>query len=102
MCTDEDFLFEWDDVKFEANIAKHGIDFTDAIAIFDGNKWETPSVKSDEERVKAVGYCEGILLSVIYTWRGRKRRIISARRAKRNERRKYHLHESQRGSPPEE
>ena len=100
MCTDEEF--EWDDIKCEANIAKHGIDFTDAAAIFDGGIWETPSFKSDEERVMAVGYCEGNLLTVIYTWRGRKRRIISARRAKRNEQRQYHLHEPQRGSPPEE
>lgn len=92
---------EWDDAKFEANIAKHGIDFTDAIGIFAGFILETRSVKSGEVRWKATGYCEGIPLTVIYTWRGRKRRIISARRAKRNERRKYHLHESQRGSSPE-
>ena len=93
--------FEWDDAKFEANIAKHGIDFTDAIGIFSGFILETRSVKSGEVRWKVTGYCDDVPLTVIYTWRGRKRRIISARRAKRNERRKYHLHESQRGSPPE-
>lgn len=99
MCTEDDF--EWDDVKFAANIAKHGIDFTDAIGIFSGFIRETQSVNSDEVRFKATGYCEGILLTVIYTWRGRRRRIISARRAKRNERKEYHLDESQRGPPPE-
>ncbi len=28
--------FEWNEEKAEANLAKHGIDFEDAIAIFEG------------------------------------------------------------------
>ncbi len=94
MWTDENF--EWDSEKCESNIDKHHIDFKNAI--FDGDIWETKSTRSDEERIKAVGYCRGSLITVIYTWRGRKRRIISARRAKQNERKNYRLNESQRGS----
>ena len=46
MCIEEEF--EWDDTKFETNIAKHGIDFIDAIGIFAGFILETRSVKSGE------------------------------------------------------
>jgi hypothetical protein len=35
------------------------------------------------------GEVEGIVIAVIYTLRGERRRIISARRAKRNERQAY-------------
>ena len=90
--TDEEFLFDWHTEKRRSNITKHGVDFTRAIEIFSGITVEKISVKSDEVRFKATGYCEGIPLTVIYTWRGRKRRIISARRAKRNERREYREH----------
>lgn len=34
MCIDDDF--EWDAEKRQANLAKHGIDFTGAIGIFAG------------------------------------------------------------------
>ena len=29
--------FEWDESKRLANVAKHGIDFSDAVQIFEGN-----------------------------------------------------------------
>jgi uncharacterized protein (DUF4415 family) len=38
--------FEWNEEKAEANLAKHGIDFEDAIAIFEG---ATLEVRSDRE-----------------------------------------------------
>ena len=99
VCTDEEMLFDWDVEKRRRNVAKHGLDFTRAIKIFSDITVERLSVKSDEVRFKATGYCEGIPLTVIYTWRGRKRRIISARRAKRNERREYREHVPERGNP---
>lgn len=92
VCTDEEFLFDWDAEKRRINVAKHGLDFTRAIKIFSGITVERLSVKSNEVRFRATGYCEGIPLTVIYTWRGNKRRIISARRAKRNERQEYREH----------
>ena len=99
MCIDDDF--EWDAEKRQANLAKHGIDFTGAIGIFAGTIVEKPSVKSDEVRWKATGYSRNEPITVIYTWRGRKRRIISARPAKRNERREYREHVPERGDPRE-
>ena len=44
----------------------------------------------DEERINIVGMCDGVLLHVTYTERGKKRRLISARRAVRSERDDYY------------
>ncbi len=63
-------LFEWDESKRQANLAKHHIDFRDAKRVFDG-------------------LMEDIEIVVVYVMRGKQRRIISARRAHRNERQEY-------------
>jgi len=34
-------LFEWDESKRHANLAKHYVDFQDAIRVFDGPVFET-------------------------------------------------------------
>ena len=83
--------FQWDAAKNAANIAKHGIDFEDAIGIFDGPVLQKADVRRDygEARVIAVGVVEGRELAVVYTVRGRHRRIISARRAHSREREAY-------------
>jgi uncharacterized DUF497 family protein len=80
--------YEWD----AANLTKHGIDFEDAIAIFDGPVLEKVDKRIDygEERFAAVGIAHGLELFVVYTWRGRNRRLISARRASRDERKPYY------------
>jgi uncharacterized DUF497 family protein len=36
-----------------------------------------------ERRIKAIGEAGGIIVSVVYTWRGDRRRLISARRGQR-------------------
>jgi uncharacterized protein len=81
---------EWDDIKAEANLQKHGIDFEDAIGIFEGPVLEIRSDRDGEERYKAIGVLEGLEITVVYTPRGSRRRIISARRARINERAAYH------------
>lgn len=91
--------FEWDERKAKANLEKHGIDFEDAIAVFEGPVLEVTSDRGGEARWKAIGAVEGIELAVIYTWREGRRRIISVRRAKKHERRAYH--EAQSGGPAE-
>ncbi|MFZ5745620.1 MAG: BrnT family toxin [Pseudomonadota bacterium] len=85
--------FEWDETKCAANIAKHQIDFRDAAAI-----WQRPvidpaferSVGSEIRRV-AIGTIgdAAILIAVVYTVRGTTLRLISARRARRHERKCY-------------
>jgi hypothetical protein len=83
--------FEWDAGKNAANIAKHRIDFEDAIRIFEGPVLEKIDVRRDygEVRVIAFGIVEGCELAVVYTLRGPRRRIISARRAHSSERKAY-------------
>jgi uncharacterized DUF497 family protein len=83
--------FEWDDAKEEANIAKHEIDFDSAIDLFDGRTvFETQSAYTDEERWQRTGIVDERFMTVIWTRRGDAIRIISARRARTNEKRNYH------------
>jgi uncharacterized DUF497 family protein len=84
-------LFEWDEQKRAANLAKHGVDLELAKLIFDGPTLEGPDDRRDydEPRIGAYGMAEGVVLFVIYTWRGSKRRLISARKAGTNEREAY-------------
>ena len=83
--------FEWDPAKNAANIAKHGIDFEETIAVFDRPFYEQRDGRMDygEERLAVVGRIGERFLYVVYTWRGEKRRIISARRANEHERKAY-------------
>jgi hypothetical protein len=85
-------LFEWDETKRQANLAKHLIDFSDALRVFDGPVFEKVQRRHGENRVLAVGLLEDIQIVVIYAMRGKYRRIISARRANRNERQDYASH----------
>ena len=82
-------LFEWDESKRQANLAKHHIDFRDAKRVFDGPVFESMSRRRGEERIVVIGTMEGIEIVLVYVMRGKQRRIISARRAHRNERQEY-------------
>ena len=83
--------FEWDAMKNHRNIEKHGIDFANAVRIFENPTFEVVDNRRDygETRVVAMGTVDEIILYVLYTTRGGIRRIISARRANRRERRTY-------------
>ena len=84
-------LFEWHEPKRLANLKNHHIDFEDAKRIFAGPCLERPDRRRDygEERWISVGVVEGYEIVVVYTWRGKKRRLISARRAHERERKEY-------------
>ena len=85
-------MFEWDEVKREANLVKHGVDFVDAVEVFaDPLRVERVDDRREyaEERRQVVGTVHGHVLFVVYTLRGEVRRLISARRASSNERRAY-------------
>lgn len=86
-----DQAFEWDERKNKANIKKHGIAFEEAIGIFDGDILQRPDDRHDysESRIIATGEVAGREIVVVYTWRGRARRIISSRRAHDTERKAY-------------
>jgi len=85
-------LFEWDEHKREANLAKHLIDFQDASKVFGGPVFESVNSRHGEDRIIAIGLIEGIEIVVVYVVRDQRRRIISARRANRNERQDYANH----------
>jgi hypothetical protein len=85
-------LFEWDEIKRQTNLVKHGIDFRDAICVFSGPVFGNISRHGGEERIVAIGLMEDIEIVLVYVMRGQRRRIISARRAHRNERKDYADH----------
>ena len=83
--------FEWDARKNAVNRRKHGIDFVDAVRIFDGPIVEGPDEREDQEvRVIAFGALGLRVIAVVYAWRGETCRIISARKATSNERKAYY------------
>lgn len=88
-----DFLspasFEWDDQKRGLNLAKHGIDFDSAIEVFYGPIILRRSNRNNEERWTALGHSDNRLIVVVFTQRADVIRIISARRARKNEERAY-------------
>ncbi len=82
--------FEWDPDKADLNFAKHRIDFAEAIGIFRGEVLSYASPRTGEPRTVSVGYLGTTAVAVVWTSRGPTlRRIISARRARRNEREAY-------------
>ena len=64
--------FEWNADKADDNLRKHGIDFRDAIAVFDGITIEQEDARFDygETRVRAIGALGSTLITVVYTMRG--------------------------------
>ena len=83
--------FEWDSIKNQRNIEKHGIDFVDAVRIFERPTLTVVDNRRNygEKRIAATGTVEEVILYVVYTVRDGIWRIISARRANRRERKKY-------------
>jgi uncharacterized protein len=91
---------EWDAAKSSANLAARGFDFEFASRIFAGRTVEEDDKRQDygERRIKATGAVDEFILVVIYTWRGARRRIISARVA--NQRERYAYRQKVAGSDP--
>jgi uncharacterized DUF497 family protein len=84
--------FEWDEVKNQTNLAKHGINFEEAAAIFYGIALTVVDDRQDygEPRNISIGQLpEHVVVVVIHTDRVGVIRIISARSANRAERRRH-------------
>jgi uncharacterized protein len=78
--------FEFDEAKSQANAAKHGIDFRAAQVLWrDVDLLRIPARSRPEERFLFVGVIDGRHWAAIATYRGRTVRIISVRRARREE-----------------
>ena len=91
-----DVEFEWDPAKAARNFAVHGVTFEDAsLVFFDQNSvFELNAVDEGEQRWQVTGFADNqALLVVVHVLRERPGvdviRIISARQAERNERRRY-------------
>lgn len=84
--------FEWDEDKAHSHLDKHGVAFEEAAEVFFDPFYQTgnASVDDDEDRDFIIGYslAQRLLLAV-YTERGERTRIISARLATRAERKVY-------------
>ena len=90
----EELDFEWDENKNKLNIKNHKIDFESAVTVFlDEHKVEIYDKRHSEyeQRYNVIGMMEGgrALLHVTYTERGKAIRIISARKATKEEREVY-------------
>jgi uncharacterized protein len=85
--------FEWHSAKAAANLKKHKVSFEEAKTIFgDERHLEIPDREhsSDEMRYLAIGQSErGRILTLVFTERKTKLRLISARVAEPWERREY-------------
>ena len=78
--------FEFDPVKSKSNKKKHGIDFIDAKTLWaDPDLLEIPLTTTTEERFLVVGKIDGKHGSGMITYRGENIRIISVRRARKEE-----------------
>ena len=78
--------FEFDEIKSQANLLKHGILFIDAQALWDDpSLLEIPANTEDEPRYLIVGLIQNKHWSAIITYRGSNIRLISVRRSRTEE-----------------
>jgi uncharacterized protein len=81
-----DLRYEWDEQKRLTNQIKHGLDFYDVSSVFEYPHVIVPSAHGSEARFLSIGNFEGRFVTVVYTMRGERIRIISFRRARNAER----------------
>jgi uncharacterized DUF497 family protein len=76
--------FEYDPAKSAANLAKHGIDFEQAKALWeDEHRIQAPTrTEQGERRSLVIGKIGGRLWTAVVTHRSTKVRIISVRRSR--------------------
>jgi len=86
-----EMAYQWNRDKAANNLRKHGIDFADAVSVLSDDLAVTiPDERFDEERFVTIGVdAFGRVLVVVYTIRNDETRIISARKATRQERQQY-------------
>ena len=85
--------FEWDPLKADRNLSKHGVSFHEAATVLADAlsfTYHDPDHSATEHRFITVGTSRsGRVLMVAHTDRGEKVGIISARRTTSQERRHY-------------
>ncbi len=83
--------FEWDEAKRKSNIKKHGFDFVDALKVFDGATFTINDDRFDygKNRYISLGMLEGIVVVITHLEEDELIRIISMRKATKNEQKIY-------------
>ena len=83
--------YEWDATKSRENLAKHGLSFHDAEAVFAGSCVTSEDTRRDygEPRLITLGLLKGRTVVVAHTPRGERTRVISMRKANSREARRY-------------
>lgn len=80
-------MVTWDNDKLTANIAKHGLSFEGADAVFDHPvvAWDDDREDYGELRINLLGWLQGRLVHVSYTERGEAMHVFSLRKAEPHE-----------------
>jgi uncharacterized DUF497 family protein len=84
--------FEWDEQKNRTNIARHGLDFSDAWHLFEVPMLVAPDTREAyaEQRFVGVGFLKQVVVVVVYAERENDTiRIISLRKALKHERERF-------------
>jgi uncharacterized DUF497 family protein len=82
--------FGWDPPKRERNLQERHIDFEDARLLLRGPTIIRRSDRKDETRYMVFGFLEDVEVVFVCAIRGDLCWVISARKARRDERKKYH------------
>ena len=82
--------FEWSEAKRLVVLDARRLDFLDGCRLFDGRAICTaPSPRGGEQRRVSIGVLDGEVIAVVWTRRGEAIRIITMRKARDEEKRRY-------------
>jgi len=85
--------FEWDEKKAQLNFEKHKVSFEESVTVFYDPLLATmldPDHSEDEQRYITIGQSvKGRILTISYTERQNRTRIISCRKATSREKKTY-------------
>ena len=83
--------FEWDEAKRQSNLHKHHLDFADAKTVFAGATFtfEDDRFEYSEDRYITLGLLRDIVVVIAHTERAEVIRVISMRKATKNEQEIY-------------
>ena len=79
--------FTWSEAKRKSNLKSHGLDFADAPEVFAGPtfSFEDDRLVYNEPRFVTLGLLRGIPVSIVHTENPDQIRVISFRKATKNE-----------------
>ena len=79
--------FTWSEAKRNLNLKNHGLDFVDALSVFEGVtfSFEDDRLAYGEQRFVTLGLLAGIPVSIVHTENEHEIHVISFRKATRRE-----------------